>query len=156
MTTSLYRDKSRGEIAGVCAGLADYFGVSPILLRFIFVFMALAGGPGVLLYIILWIVLPDKSTLTRSRQEVVRENVYEIGAEARSLGRDLQGIFGGKGGAEATTNKRLVLLGGLIILMGVAFLLDNMHLLGWFRLDQLWPVVLILAGIVLLKRALRG
>ena len=52
MTDSFYRDKSRGIIGGVCAGLAQYFGVSPLLLRGIFILWALASGTGVTAYII--------------------------------------------------------------------------------------------------------
>jgi phage shock protein C len=45
-------------LAGVCGGLAKFFNVDPTLVRLAFVVLALAGGPGVLLYIIMWIVTP--------------------------------------------------------------------------------------------------
>jgi phage shock protein C len=48
-------------VAGVCAGVAEYFGIDPVIVRIIFVLLALAGGPGFLLYIILWIVMPESS-----------------------------------------------------------------------------------------------
>jgi len=44
-------------IAGVCSGLADYFGIDPILVRLAFVVITFAGGAGVLAYIVLWIVM---------------------------------------------------------------------------------------------------
>lgn len=53
MGNTFYRDKSKGVIAGVCAGLAEYFGVSPVLLRLIFLLLAFSGGPAVPAYIIL-------------------------------------------------------------------------------------------------------
>ena len=46
-------------IAGVCGGLAEYFGVDPVLVKIIFVVLSLAGGPGIILYIILWLVMPE-------------------------------------------------------------------------------------------------
>lgn len=46
-------------VAGICSGLAEYFGIDPVLVRIIFVVLSLAGGPGVILYIILWIVMPE-------------------------------------------------------------------------------------------------
>jgi phage shock protein C len=46
-------------IAGVCAGLAEYFNVDAVLVRIIFVLLLLAGGPGFIIYIILWIVMPE-------------------------------------------------------------------------------------------------
>jgi phage shock protein C len=46
-------------IAGVCGGVAAYFGIDVVIVRVLFVLFALAGGPGLLLYIILWIVMPE-------------------------------------------------------------------------------------------------
>ncbi len=45
-------------IAGVCAGLAEYFGVDPVIVRIVFVALALLHGPGIVLYGILWLVMP--------------------------------------------------------------------------------------------------
>jgi phage shock protein C len=45
-------------IAGVCAGLANYFGLDPALVRLVFVLMLLFGGHGLLIYLILWVVMP--------------------------------------------------------------------------------------------------
>jgi len=56
----LYRSLTDRKIAGVAGGLAEYFDTDPLLLRLAFVVLALAGGGGVLLYFILWIVTPEK------------------------------------------------------------------------------------------------
>jgi phage shock protein C len=53
----LTRSETNKRIAGVCGGIAEYFDVDPILVRVAFVAAALMGF-GVLLYIVLWIVLP--------------------------------------------------------------------------------------------------
>lgn len=45
-------------IAGVCAGLARYLGVDPTVVRIIFVLLALFAAGGVLLYLILWLLMP--------------------------------------------------------------------------------------------------
>ncbi len=55
----LRRSRSDRMVAGVCAGLAEYFNIDPVLVRLVFVLLALAGGPGVLLYIVLWIIMPE-------------------------------------------------------------------------------------------------
>lgn len=54
--------RSRGDrvIGGVCAGLGRYLGVDPVLLRIAFVVLAIAGGGGVLLYIVSWILIPEE------------------------------------------------------------------------------------------------
>ncbi len=51
-----------GVIAGVCGGLGDFFGIDPLWFRLLFLFLMLPGGfPGVLTYLILWIIIPLKT-----------------------------------------------------------------------------------------------
>ncbi|GAB5492011.1 MAG: hypothetical protein Phog2KO_22260 [Phototrophicaceae bacterium] len=69
MAKKLHRSESNEKIAGVCAGLADYFDVDVTLVRIAFVALALMGGPGILLYIILWLVLPDESDAFKSKND---------------------------------------------------------------------------------------
>jgi phage shock protein PspC (stress-responsive transcriptional regulator) len=54
----LYRDTSRGMVAGVCSGLGAYFDIDPNLIRVAFFVATLAAGIGPAAYIILWIVVP--------------------------------------------------------------------------------------------------
>ena len=60
----LFRDMKRGKIAGVCAGLAQYFGMDISLMRIIWilVFIFTVGFVSVVAYVILWIVLPEAET----------------------------------------------------------------------------------------------
>ncbi|MFN8564538.1 MAG: PspC domain-containing protein [Anaerolineae bacterium] len=60
MTKKLYRSRADRKISGVCAGLAEYFDVDPTIVRALFVLLALAGGPGVILYIILVMIMPEQ------------------------------------------------------------------------------------------------
>lgn len=61
MEKKLTRSEQDRMIAGVCAGLARYFDVDPTLIRIIFVILALLGFGGVILYIILWILMPQQA-----------------------------------------------------------------------------------------------
>lgn len=56
----LYRSRSDRKIAGVCGGLAAYFGIDPVIPRLIWVVFALAAGTGVLAYLICWLVIPSE------------------------------------------------------------------------------------------------
>ena len=58
MERRLYRSRTEKMIAGVCGGVAEYFNTDPTVIRLIWVLITLLGGAGVLLYIILWIVMP--------------------------------------------------------------------------------------------------
>ncbi len=46
-------------VAGVAAGIADYMNIDPTIVRLLFVLLALAGGPGLVIYIIMWLVMPE-------------------------------------------------------------------------------------------------
>jgi phage shock protein PspC (stress-responsive transcriptional regulator) len=52
------RSSTDKKIAGVCAGLADYFDLDPTIVRVVWLLAVLCAGTGLLLYVILWIVLP--------------------------------------------------------------------------------------------------
>lgn len=58
----LYRDTDNAIIGGVAAGLGNYFDIDPILFRVIFCALAFAGGSGFLIYILLWIAMPEAKT----------------------------------------------------------------------------------------------
>jgi phage shock protein PspC (stress-responsive transcriptional regulator) len=61
MAKQLYRSTDNKVIAGVCAGIAEYFNVDPVLVRIIALILLLPGGlPGFIPYVILWIVVPTK------------------------------------------------------------------------------------------------
>lgn len=59
MSKTLRRSSDK-IIAGVCGGVADYFGLDKVLIRAIYLLLVLFGGVGVLVYIILWIVMPSR------------------------------------------------------------------------------------------------
>jgi phage shock protein C len=56
----LYRSREERMISGVCGGIAEYFEMDPTVIRLIFVLLAMAGGPGLIAYIILAIIIPEK------------------------------------------------------------------------------------------------
>ncbi len=59
-TKKLYRSKKNRMIAGVCGGLGDYFNIDPTLVRLLFVLIGLAVGGGFLLYLLLWLIMPEE------------------------------------------------------------------------------------------------
>ncbi|SHJ91638.1 phage shock protein C (PspC) family protein [Pseudonocardia thermophila] len=58
---SLSRPREGTVIAGVCAGLADYFGLSRGLVRVLFLLSCLLPGPQFVLYLILWVLMPKRA-----------------------------------------------------------------------------------------------
>jgi phage shock protein C len=114
-------------IAGVCGGLADYFGIDPVLVRVAFVVITFAGGAGLLAYIILWIVMPPAAAGTL--MQPVNTGVANHGS---------------------------FWLGGFLVMLGVLFLLGNTGWFWWWNWSIFWPVVLVALGVLILSRQMRG
>jgi phage shock protein PspC (stress-responsive transcriptional regulator) len=70
----LYRAENDKILGGVCAGLANYLRIDPAIVRIIFVLMTFGGGIGLLLYIVLWMVLPNRSLPANIRKRLYRNS----------------------------------------------------------------------------------
>lgn len=63
-TKRLYRSRTERWLAGVCGGLGQYFGIDATLVRVLFVIFALTFGSGFLIYLVLWIIIPNEPETT--------------------------------------------------------------------------------------------
>jgi phage shock protein PspC (stress-responsive transcriptional regulator) len=59
-TRKLYRSRTNRKLAGVCGGLAQYLNADATLIRVLFVVLALLGGPGLVIYLLMWILVPEE------------------------------------------------------------------------------------------------
>jgi phage shock protein C len=137
----LYRNRTDKVIAGVASGLGDYFLMDPILIRLLFVILTLAGGGGVLIYIIMWIVTPEKPLILQEplKQEPMETQPYPT-SDPKNPGMPQQ-------------KKKGSLVGGLVLItLGVLFLADSFFENVDF--GDLWPLLLVAIGVGLLVGAL--
>lgn len=75
----LFRDEELGSVGGVCAGLGHYFNVDVVIFRVLFVLLVMLGGSGALIYIILWIAVPEaKTTADKLQMKGHRVNLDNI------------------------------------------------------------------------------
>jgi phage shock protein PspC (stress-responsive transcriptional regulator) len=58
MDKRLHRSRTEKMVAGVCGGLAQYFNIDPTIVRLLWVVITIMGGAGILLYVVLWIIVP--------------------------------------------------------------------------------------------------
>ena len=70
----LYRSRKNQVIGGVCAGIGNYFNIDPVLIRLIWLVLFLAGGVGLVAYIVAWIIVPLEESTPRDNPPVVTEN----------------------------------------------------------------------------------
>ena len=86
----LYRDPEDRVLGGVCSGLGAYFSIDPVILRILFVLIFFIGGSGVLVYIVLWIIVP-KAASTSQRLEMKGEEV-NIDNISKSIKEEMQDV----------------------------------------------------------------
>jgi phage shock protein C len=54
----LYRSRDDRVLAGVCGGLGEYFTIDPVIIRIVWIVLTFAGGAGLLLYLLAWLLIP--------------------------------------------------------------------------------------------------
>ena len=126
MEKKLQRDTQHKVIAGVCAGLANYFGTDASLLRLLLAFMILFAGTGIGLYLILWIVMPAANVQTTDTFDAVMDVTPQT----------------------PKANKGSLVVGLILIGLGALGLLHRF--VPSFNWQMVWPVLLIILGLVLL------
>jgi phage shock protein PspC (stress-responsive transcriptional regulator) len=92
-TTSkrLFRDPENETLGGVCAGLAHYTNLDVAIVRLIFVLMTILGGSGILIYVILWIVIPEaKSTTDKLQMKGQSINIESIKEHFINIKNDIK------------------------------------------------------------------
>ena len=119
----LYRDTEHGMIAGVASGLANYFGIDPVIVRIIFIGLLFAGGSSILIYLLLWLLVPEAKTtadkLSMQGKAVTVDNLKQavkdadVPAAARRVSRTVGRIF------EETFKLLLIIAGVILISIGL-------------------------------------
>ena len=154
MEKRLYRSRSDRMLWGVCGGLAKYFGIDPTIVRVIAVLLIFANGLGILAYIILAIVVPLEGSKATAPKEAVRENVEDIKETASELGREVRSTLTGEEGKSEEVaelrHRRRNILGIILIVLGVIFLLGSFNLFWWFHWSNLWPLILVAIGVLII------
>lgn len=144
MQNRLVRPENGRVLAGVCAGLANWIGLDVTLVRIIFLFLGFMTGSGLLIYLILWIVMPssnDSSTTQTdwsSRAGQMRDDFIHATSQPNM---DALKIFGGV----------LVILGGFYLFKEI-----RPEWFFWANRSVLWALALIVIGAVFVIRSLRG
>ncbi|HOP13412.1 MAG TPA: PspC domain-containing protein [Lentimicrobium sp.] len=158
--TRLYRSVHGRVIGGVAGGLADFFGMDPTIVRLIFVLLVIFGGSGVLLYLILWIILPEKNQYTSFYSGAAPPNPAPAGSDT-GIGETYEGFEQGRPAqpyyqaADATPEMQQrkkvegSLIGGVVLIfIGSIFLIERF--VPRIDFGDLWPVILIAIGLVLI------
>ncbi len=148
----LYRSRNHRQLAGVCGGIAEYFGLDPVLVRVIFILMFFAGGSALLAYILAIVLIPLEPGIDSAGSEGSGQpqnvEIPAIAPVAQTTGSE-----------EAPANAGVLIGGIILIALGTLFMMRNIPFLSayywwfWHRFwDFFWPALLILIGLVLIFR----
>ncbi len=144
----LYRDPENSVIGGVCGGLGAYFGIDPIIFRLLFVIFFFAGGASILVYVILWIVLPKAETAAqklemrgekvnvsnlekkiREEYDDVKENVKDGYSKAKSSETYKKAQSGAHDFFDVLGKILLVFVKVILIIIGTSLVIGGIGLL---------------------------
>jgi phage shock protein PspC (stress-responsive transcriptional regulator) len=140
----IYRNPRNKVIAGVCAGIADYFDIDVTWVRLGFVLAIFASGVGLLAYIIAWIVIPkDESGAGETAQPSPPADSHSAAKDAKPSAQ-----------RSRITGHTRNAVGIILILLGILFFMDRNFY--WFDFDLFWPAILVVLGIYMLTRATAG
>ncbi|MDQ7815725.1 MAG: PspC domain-containing protein [Melioribacteraceae bacterium] len=142
MEKRLYRSRKWRVFGGVAGGLAEYFGLDPVLMRVIFVLITLFSGIGILLYIILWIVIP----------EIPFEIAYQIKPEDQTTKDGSNETFQPPVEVKSIGKGRIV-VGVVLIIIGMLFFFERF--IPSFNFEDFFPALLIIIGLALIWNSVR-
>jgi phage shock protein C len=154
MAKKLYRSRTDSMIGGVCGGLAEYFDIDPAIVRLAAVLLVFAGGAAIIAYIIAWIIIPQKPFALEEKAPAKAEQggasspaEEKLGKVTEKIDQKLEALHRDEPG------KGKLWVGVVLLVLGVIFLLHNIRIWSWFDFDRLWPIALIIIGIVVLSKS---
>ncbi len=134
-------------VAGVCGGLGEYLNVDPILFRILFVLALIVGGSGLLVYIVLWIVIPEGRPKTLNTDNLNHEHMTDTTNQTE------QGSRQGTEPTKPQKNDGNLWAGLILITLGGIFLIDRF--VPRIDFGDLWPLILIVVGVILITKSVQ-
>lgn len=92
-TRQIRRSRNERMIAGVAGGLASYFNIDPMLVRLGFILLAFFNGFSVLVYMALWLLLPNEDSSAPDSRAQMRESIDEMREAAESAAQRVRDMF---------------------------------------------------------------
>ena len=156
MREPLYRSRTDRMLFGVAGGMARYLSLDPSLVRIVWALLVIAGGAGILLYIIAAIVIPEEPEGYVAAAGSTGGSMPIGGPSGASGANGASGGASGASGASATSRaggSGAVVIGVVLVLIGGWLLLQRF--IPQLDADIVWPVALLLLGGALVIGAMR-
>ncbi|MDP2424411.1 MAG: PspC domain-containing protein [Bacteroidales bacterium] len=142
----LYRSTTQRSIGGVAGGIAEFFDMDPVIVRIIFLLMVFLGGSGVLVYLVLWIAIPERP---------VTAQMFTTPSSADlSGGPPLNESQPYSATPEHAAHRMSGSVIGGIILIAIGVLALSARFIPRVSFHDLWPAVLVIVGVILIVSAM--
>ncbi len=144
MNKRLNRSVKDKVIGGVAGGIAEYFEIDPVIVRVLFVVSLFFHGAGFIVYIILWITVPEAPYVFENASNMntasssSTDTTHQTGDAAAAYFKSL----------DEKKAKRNRNIGIVLLVLGCIFLADNF--IPKIHFADFWPVVLVALGLSLL------
>jgi len=143
MEKKLYRSQDKKVIAGIAGGLGEYLDIDPIIIRIIIVLITIFHGIGLLIYIIMWIVIPAKPY-----KQNVKENYSEDKSNLDETVKEKPDQSPGNLDIEPKSSNGRIVVGALLILIGTIFLFDRF--IPFFDFEFVFAIGLVILGMAMI------
>lgn len=163
MNKKLYRDTSHKILGGVAAGLAEYMNTDISIIRILFIITGFwhhfFGSAAILIYILLWIILPEKRSISQSPQGFMagppssnpNDPNFEANYRVDESSENQQNFSPPQTPVSSNPHYQRNQIGGIIlVIIGILFLTEEYVEWDFSFLDRYWPAGLIILGIILI------
>jgi phage shock protein C len=147
MHKRLYRSKTNKVITGVCGGIAEYIAIDPVIVRLLWIAISFAFGTGILIYIIASIIMPEKRSDSINGEDEDSTVNQHAGDDFSAESFEAQSAEWRETPKYDKGRTRMV-LGIVLVLIGLLALTKEFF--NWLDFKLFWPVVLVIAGALIL------
>ena len=143
MEKKLYRSRNKKVVAGIAGGLGDYLDVDPVIIRIIIVLTTIFNGVGLLIYIIMWIVIPEEEY---DPSKIKAEKTF-----SEDSGQSKEANFTEDPNPEVKPEKSSngrIIFGVILIFIGIVFLFERF--IPFFDFEFIFAIGMVALGFALI------
>jgi len=135
MKEGITRSRQNRIFGGVAAGLAEYLTIDPLVARILFVVSVFFSGIGILLYLIMWIVIPEEKFINYSNSE-------NADNDSEGFNNNINFTI-----PKQSNKNGQVIFGIVLIFIGIFFL--GIEVFSFLNFEDLFPILIVGFGIYL-------
>ncbi len=147
MNKKLYRNNKNAMVGGVCAGLSKYLDIDTVIVRLIFMLLFIFGGSGLIIYIIMWIMVPVENEFNNFNATYYNDEVDDAIYESEKSENENASKTNNSGGNMNRKLDNRQIIGIAMIVFGIFFIIDKFIPIQFE--EYFFPAIMILVGALL-------